>query len=112
MPYKHEELNLRVPADHDRRRKMTDEQKEDARGLRNQGWSQRQLARHFGVSRRLIQFVLDPEAEKRAREAFLERQKDGRYYDRAKHTEQVRATRQHRQELQKRGLLLPPEETS
>lgn len=87
---------------------MTDEQKEDARGLRKQGWSQRQLAKHFGVSRRLIQFVLDPEAEKRAREAFLERQKDGRYYDRDKHTESVKATRRHRQELFKQGLLEEP----
>lgn len=111
MPHKPDKLKLRIPPEQDRRRKLSDEQKDDIRGLHKLGWSQRQLAKHYAVSRRLIQFIVDPEAEKRAKEAFRERQKDGRYHDPKRHTEAVRSTRRHRQELFKQGLLVEPEET-
>jgi hypothetical protein len=53
----------------------------------------------------LIQFTLFPERQEKARKAFLERQKDGRYYDREKHNEHMRNHREHKRELYNNGLL-------
>ena len=104
MPYKSEKAGKIKPAD-DRRRKLTDAQREEVREQHAQGASQRQLAAHFGVSRRLISFILDPEKEAAAKAAYIERRKDGRYYDPAKHTAQVRAHRRHKNKLYQEGKL-------
>jgi hypothetical protein len=105
MPYKSEKPGQYIrPAD-DRRRKLTDAQKEEIRAQHAQGASQRSLAVHFGVSRRLISFILDPEKAEAAKQAFQERRKDGRYYDPARHTEQVRAHRRHKHRLYTEGKL-------
>jgi len=104
MPYKSEKAGPIQPAD-DRRRKLTDAQREEVREQHAQGASQRQLATHFGVSRRLIGFILDPAKEAAAKAAYIERRKDGRYYDPAKHTEQIRRHRRHKHQLLKEGKL-------
>lgn len=50
--------------------------------------SQRQLAREYGVSRRLITFIVNPESEERNKELLRENKAKGLYkYDRKKHTE-------------------------
>ena len=48
-----------IPYEKDGRRKLTNEDKEVIRNLKDE-YSQRQLAAKFGVSRRTIQFILDP----------------------------------------------------
>ena len=78
MPYKSEKIKL--PKEHDRRIKLTDEQREEIREKYSTGlYSQRALAREYGVSRRLISFVLDDEKYQKCREQFKERRADGRY---------------------------------
>ena len=78
MPYKAEKIKL--PKEYDRRRKLTDEQKEEIKHKYETGlYSQRALAAEYGVSRRLITFVLDENKAQRAAEQLKERKKDGRY---------------------------------
>lgn len=48
----------------DRRRRLTDAQKDEVRKLYSEGWSQRKLARAFGCSRTLVQLLVNPERAK------------------------------------------------
>jgi transposase len=75
----------------DKRTKLLPCQKERVVAMYGTGnYSQRDLAKMFKVSKRLIQFTLDPEKLKRAKAQFAERQKGGKYYDKDKHTENVK----------------------
>ena len=94
MPYKHETAHLLLPPSLDRRRKLTDEQK--AR-IVSSSLSTRKLAAEFGVSRRLIQFLLDPTKLSVNRQRRAERGGWKQYYDRIDHANAVRDTRRHRQ---------------
>lgn len=106
MPYRSDRAGLHIRPENDRRRKLTEDQKDEIRELyKLPDWSQRRLAGAYGVSRRLITFILDEEKLKRQKELFAERQKDGRYYDAAKHTEQMREHRHHKHGLFEKGLL-------
>lgn len=110
MPYKAEKAG-HIPPAKDKRVKLTEEQREKIRELAKlPDWSQRRLAGEFKVSRRLIQFIIDPEKAAAAKAAFAERQKDGRYYDRETHTKQVREHRHHKHQLYLNGELEEPKE--
>jgi hypothetical protein len=105
LPYKFENIPINNP-EHDKRVKLSEEDKELIRAEYATGnTSQRQLAKKYNVSRRLIQFTLDPVKLQTNREQFLERQKDGRYFDREKHNEYMRNHRHHKKELYEKGLL-------
>ena len=98
MPYKH--TKKLIPKKYDKRVKLSDKDKKAIREeYKTEDISQRKLALKYNVSRRLIQFILDPEKEKRNKELFKERRKDGRYYKKEKHTEQIRVHRQYKQQL-------------
>lgn len=60
-----------IPPEHDKRRKLTDDERVEIYNLRDE-FSQRYLARKFGVSRRTIQFIIDP----RKRLANLDRRRE------------------------------------
>ena len=78
MPYKSEKIKL--PPEYDRRRKLSDEQKEEIRHKYGTGlYSQRKLAREYNVSRSLIVCVVDNERYERLKAQRRERAKDGRY---------------------------------
>lgn len=110
MPYKFEKTPINNPK-YDKRVKLTDEDRENIRKEYTTGLiSQRQLAEKYGVSKRLIQFVLSPEKAKEAKQQFLERQKDGRYYNKEKHKEYMKNYRNHKKELYQNGLLNDSEE--
>lgn len=110
MPYKFDNIPINNPK-HDKRVKLTDEDKDNIREEYKTGLvSQRDLAKKYGVSRRLIQFVLSPEKLISARKQFLERQKDGRYYDKEKHNEHMRNHRNHKKDLWEKGLLKEKDE--
>lgn len=112
MPYKAEKAGHIKPED-DKRVKLTDEQREQIRELyKLPDYSQRRLAGQFGVSRRLITFILDPEKEKAAKQAFAERQKDGRYYDKDTHNKAMREHRHRKHKLYQEGKLDEPKEES
>ena len=59
--------SFRVGPLRDRRRKLTNEDRKEIKALHGQGLSMYKLAARFGVSKRLIQFILYPERIKAAR---------------------------------------------
>ena len=60
MPYKSEKIKIQGTM-FDRRRKLTEEQKEEIRKKYSTGLvGQRPLAKEYGVSRGLIQVILNP----------------------------------------------------
>jgi len=100
---------LRLTPMHDRRRKLTEEKKEEIK--KRKDTSSRQLAKEYGVSRRLIVFIQHPERLERHKELYRERRKDGRYYDRERHTASIRSVRNYKRELLKKGTLSFPQKT-
>ena len=98
MPYKSSKIKL--SRSQDRRIKLTDEQREEIRHKYSTGlYSQRALAREYGVSRRLIAFVLDDTKYQKCKEQFKERKADGRY--KPDKEEQAKTMREHRHYKQK-----------
>ena len=110
MPYKFESDKLLVPKEHDKRIKLTQEDKELIRHLyETTDTSQRKLATQFGVSRRLIQFILDPEKQKANLQAREARGGSKQYYDKETNKKRMKAHREHKRALYEEGLLLAPE---
>lgn len=105
MPYKFDKIPINNPIN-DKRVKLTDEDRENIREEYSSGsTSQNKLAKKYGVSKRLIQFILNPEKKEIAKKQFAERQKDGRYYDKDKHKEYMKSHRNHKKDLYNKGLL-------
>lgn len=109
MPLKYDKMSIRDKK-HDRRVKLSDEDRKEIREKYAKGdTSHNKLAMEYGVSKRLIQFVLNPEKQEVAKRQFAERQKDGRYYDKDKHREYIREHREYKKELFEKGLLTEKE---
>jgi len=98
MPYKFETDKRKIPREKDKRVKLTEEEKEEVKRLYGQ-ISQRKLAKMFGVSRRLVIFIGCPEKLRRAKELYKERRKDGRYYHKERHTQQVKKHRRYKKTI-------------
>lgn len=93
MPYWFEKK--RIPVGQDKRVKLTDEHRAEIKLYRSTGWSMRKLARHFEVDRRLIQFVIYPERQEKARE-----KRDWRnFYTKEKQAAYMRKFRQHQKDI-------------
>ena len=92
MPYKFETDHVHLPRSQDRRIKLTEEQKEEIIFLKGE-YSQRALAKMYGVSRRLIQFIHDPEKKRQNLLRRAERGGSAIYYDKNK---QAKIMREHR----------------
>lgn len=77
MPYKSEKIKL--PPEKDRRRKLTDDQKEQIKSIYAEGSiGTRALAKQFGVSRKTIQLIVNPEIKRKQDERIKKRWKDYR----------------------------------
>ncbi len=77
MPYKSEKLKL--PPTKDRRRKLTDEQKEEIRLIYAESKvGTRPLAKQFGVSRSLIQIIVNPDIAERKKQYVKDHWRDYR----------------------------------
>lgn len=77
MPYKSEKIKL--PPEKDRRRKLTDDQKEQIKSIYAEGSvGTRSLAKQFGVSRKTIQLIVNPEIKRKQDERIKEHWKDYR----------------------------------
>jgi ribosomal protein L16/L10AE len=104
MPYKHTEKL--IPKKHDKRVKLTDQDRIEIRDLYAADvMSQRELAKAYGVSRRLIVFVIYPE---RMEANYANRIANGgskQYYVKEKHTIAMRTHRKHKQDLYLKGEL-------
>ena len=104
MPYKSEKIKL-TPTQ-DRRRRLTDEQKEEIRNIYAQGIvGQRPLAKQFGVSRSLIQIIVNPEIAEKKKQRIKEHWRDYRP-SKEKWAETIREHRHYKQELYLKGKLI------
>jgi hypothetical protein len=101
MPYKTEKIAIADPF-LNKRTKLLPCQKERIVDLYNGGSSINGLAKVFKVSKRLIQFTIFPERAELSKMKTSERQKNGRYYNKEKHTKSVRDHRRYKQELFKK----------
>ena len=103
MPYKSEKIKL--SESQDRRRKLTDEQKEEIKRIYAEGKvGQRPLAKQFGVSRSIIQLIVNPERAKSVKERAKKHWRDYR----PSKEEWAKIKREHRhykQELYLKGEL-------
>jgi transcriptional regulator with XRE-family HTH domain len=106
MPYKSEKIKI-AGTEYDRRMKLTQEDKAYIRFLREQEkMSQRELAAMFGVSRRLITFIIDPEKEKRNKQRAKELRAEGRYkYTKDEWASVMRQHRRYKQTLYNNGKI-------
>jgi len=95
LPYKSDKIRLKPHQD--RRRKLTDKDKEEIRSMK--GLSQRKLAKMFGVSRRTIQFILDPEKLAANKERRKERGGWKQYYDKEERAAVMREYRKYKHTL-------------
>ena len=104
IPYKSEYTHKKIPRRLDKRVKISLEDREEIkRQYKNS--SQRKLPEAWGVSRRLIQFILDPDKKKRDLQLRKLRGGSKSYYDREKQVKAAQKTRIRRKELDKNNLL-------
>lgn len=102
MPEKVDKMKL--SESQDRRRKLTEAQKEKIREVYKEGGiSQRQLSAKYGVSRSLINIVVNPERAKKVKERVKQHWKE--YFDRENLTAATKNTRDYKKELHKKGEL-------
>jgi hypothetical protein len=102
MPYLFEENHLKIPKSLNKTIKLSDSDRQEIKRLYNH-ISQRKLAALFGVSRRLIQFMGDPEkAEKNRKRRQLN---SLFYYSKNKHIKYMKKYRNRKQELYLNDLL-------
>ena len=103
MPYKSEKLEL--PPNKDRRRKLTDEQKEEIKRIYAEGkCGTRPLAKQFGVSRSTIQVIVNPAIKQRQHDYVKEHWRDYRP-SKEEWAETMKEHRHYKQELYLKGEL-------
>lgn len=103
MPYKSEKLKLSETQD--RRRKLTDEQKEEIKRIYKSGvCGQRPLAKQFGVSRSLIQIIVNPAIADKKKQRIKEHWRDYRP-TKEEWAETIKEHRHYKQELYLKGEL-------
>ncbi len=101
MPYKSEKIKL--PPTKDRRRKLTDEQKEEIRLIYADGKvGTRPLAKQFGVSRSLIQIIVNPDIAERKKQYVKDHWRDYRP-SKKDWAETMKEHRHYKQELYLKG---------
>jgi len=103
MPYKSEKIKIEG-SKYDRRAKLTPEDKKEiyANAL---GLSQRALASKWGVSRRTIQFILDPSKLKENLKRRKERGGSKQYYNKEEWAETMKEHRRYKEKLSKEGKI-------
>jgi hypothetical protein len=100
MPYKTEKLALNDPF-LKRSCKLLPCQKEMVLHWHSMGYSQRSIASVFQVSKRLIQFIIDPEKHAENLQRRKERGGSTIYYNRLKNNEAMKDHRKYKHELLK-----------
>lgn len=103
MPYK--SATIKLDPSQDRRRKLTEEQKEEIRSIYKSGvCGTRPLAKQFGVSRSTIQVIVNPNIAERHKKRSKEHWRD---YKKSKEewAATIREHRHYKQELYLKGEL-------
>lgn len=99
MPYRSEKIII-ANTSNDRRIKLTDEEKQEIILLRQrEGISYNKLAIRFGVSKRSIYWIVNPDKLIKNRELRKERGGWKNYYNKEKNTAAIKDTRRHKQKL-------------
>ena len=105
MPYKSESIKI-DHTKHDRRIKLSIENKEDIKYLYyRENYSLRELARRFNVDKRTIQFIIDP---LKLEENIKRREEKGgwkQYYDKDKNNSYIKKHRKYKQDLHTVGII-------
>lgn len=95
-----------VPKSHDKRIKLTDDDKEFIRQLYKEGlYSQRELAREFGVSRRSIVFAIYPERRVQNYQTRVDKGGSKQYYDKDKNTASIQKHREYKKDLLDQNII-------
>ena len=112
MPYKAQKYKIEDES-LDRRKKLTKRNKLEIIALSNKaGLSQRALARMYNVSRRTIQFVIDPDKLKQNLKRREERGGWKQYYDKDEWKETMKEHRHYKHDLYKKNLIGPKNRTT
>lgn len=94
----------------DKRCKLSSEQKKEIVELYLTGeFSQRDLAKRYSVSRRTIQFTLDPNKRESNYQRRVENGGSKQYYNKDEHTKAMQKHREHKRELLKEDKLINKE---
>ena len=109
MPYKAEKIIIEK-TQYDRRVKLTPEQKDEIREQFALGFSQRKLAKIYGVDRRLISFIVNPESHEENLKRRDERGGSRFYYEKEKHRNYVKKHRRYKHTLKLQGKIQLKEE--
>lgn len=108
MPYKAEKIKLKGLQD--RRKKLTDEQREEIRELYGTGhYSLNGLAKKFDVSKKTILLIVNDESAKKAKQYRKEHWKEW-HRTGEEHNEAIKKTRKYKYELYKNGELKEEQE--
>jgi hypothetical protein len=100
MPYKFEYDKIRLPEGKDRRVKIAPEKHQEIKELYATGTiSYRKIGEMYEVSKSLIIHIVNPDIAERKKKQYLERRKDGRYYQKEKHTKAIREHRRYKQDV-------------
>lgn len=103
MPYKSEKIKLTETQD--RRRKLTDKQREEIRNLYGTGfYSLNDLAKKFEVSKKTILLTVNKDSAEKARQYRKEHWKEFQG-TKEEHREAIKKTRHYKQSLYKDGKL-------
>ena len=103
MPYKSEKIKLQGMQD--RRKKLTDEQKEEIRTIYSSGTcGTRPLAKQYNVSRSLIQVIVNPSIAEGKKQRIKEHWKDYRP-EKEEWAETMKEHRHYKQSLYLQGKL-------
>lgn len=103
MPYQSEKFKIKGTM-LDRRRKLTEEQKEQIRQEYKTGLiGQRPLAKKYGVSRSLIQVIVNPDIAKKKKQYVKDHWKN--YSNREELTKATKQTRRYKYKLFLDGIL-------
>jgi len=93
-----------LPFNLDRRKKLSDKEKQRIKELYIQGDTQASLARQFGVSRRLIGIIVDPK-KKEAMRDYAKKNWRNFQKDKNRNREAVQRTRDYKKQLHDDGLI-------
>lgn len=90
---------FRIGKANDRRRKLTEEQKEEVKALKDTGLSKKEVAAQYGCDRRTIDFIWNPEKLQRNIQLRQENGGSRAYYDKEKHRQYMQKYRNHKREI-------------
>lgn len=105
MPYKSERCKI-AGTKYDKRRKLTAEQKAEIAELI--GLSSREIARMYGISRRMVQFIQHPERLQRNKQCRANRGGWRQYYNRQEWAKAMRKHSRYKHALYVAGKITPP----